>query len=690
MTRAVDRVSGALSLAAQGWTGRWYDDGHHVLDTASAAAGAHTRDDITSADLDALATLEKPLTDACASGMWTELASCQLLASHDDETLQLQQREQVLKQHIESIARVCSRFITRLGERAELLPVARVKRPARRAIDRLVGHTEDWAARTLAGPIPRRALAITRTEDADLYENRMVVELIHPILDGDLRSRINLLRRLKQDLADLERARHEGTRLRLDRLYRFWGAEAINASKPTGQATQTLRALEKLLTRVQTLRGSELATLLRGRRTGQRSLRRTNVTDNDRHYHAAGIVWREYERPETKRESTDARHERLGARHRLFDDYVMGLIARSLDNLACVPTAGQISLPDQPASLDGPWGPVTIHREHTGVTIVESAGVRTRFVPLLDLLSPDADESEIRERWRSLSSASVGPTVVVFLASSEHVRGLVPDLSLPALSSGPDGQHGRSTLVGVPVSPLETTSLERVARAVSIATLEPALAAYPPEIRLPHGKLPRRLIDYLWESKIAQEGLPPLLDRPGLDHICMRRPLTTIEQTRLDSVLSVLEQQATARRGWERDIATAITQLREALETAAEQVRGLLRCPGCGVAAGPEQVTRSSDIFSITCRSCNFRWGHERCGSCQSRIAILEPTRDVPNPEVSGIGWVERIFGRDALASPCWARTVPNRYVCPSCGACPISDHSEGKACSRCHGAKGT
>ncbi|MEU8080720.1 hypothetical protein AB0B31_35340 [Catellatospora citrea] len=658
-----------------------------MLDTASAPNDARTHDDILSDDLDALATLEKSLADARASGRWTVLATCQLLASHDDETLRLQAREQILIQHIGSIARVCSRFITRLGERTELLPVARVKRPARRAIDRLVGHTEDWAARTLAGPIPRRALAVTRIEDADLYENRMVVELIHSILDADLRSRINLLRRLKQDLADLERAQHEGTRLRLDRLYRFWGAEAINAGNATGRAFETVRALEELLTRVQALRGSELGTILRGRRTGQRSLRRTNVTDNDRHYRAAGIVWREYERPEVERESTDARHERLEARHRLFDDYVLSLIARSLDNLAFSPAADQVPLPGQPATLDGPWGPVTVYREHTGVTIIESAATRTRFVPLLDLFSPDADEAEVQERWRSLPNSSANPAVVIYLASSEHVRSVVHDLSLPVLSGGPDGPHGRSALVGVPVSPLETTSLERVARAVSLATLEPVLADYPPAIELLRGRLARRLIEHISGSNLAQEDLSPLFHRSNDDRIHLRRSLTTTERSRLDHVLTVLEQR-TAARSWERDVAGEIAQLRGAFDTAEERVRRVLRCPGCGVTAGPEQVTRAGDVFSVTCRDCGFRWGHERCGGCQSRIPLLEPTRDVPNSEVTGLGWVERVFGRDALASPCWARTVPNRYVCAACGVCPISARSEGTACTRCHAAK--
>ena len=140
---------------------------------------------------------------AMASGSWTELLGRPLLAGHDEDIVHLERREKRLADKLPSIAHITERFVTRLGERSELMPVSRVKRPARRAIERLAGHTEDWAGRTLAGPVPRRALAVTREEDANLYENRMVAELVHPILSSALLERIRKLRRLVTDLADL-------------------------------------------------------------------------------------------------------------------------------------------------------------------------------------------------------------------------------------------------------------------------------------------------------------------------------------------------------------------------------------------------------------------------------------------------------------------------------------------------------
>ena len=348
-----DRVNGAHTVPVPGWTGRWTDGVGYLLDPALESP---SRDAAQSEDLDAIASLEASLAAAERSGSWLAFANVPLLAGNDNETLSLHQREQVLAANLASIARVCERFITRLGERSELLPVSRVKRPARRALERLSAHTEDWATRTLSGPVPRRALAVAREEDADLYENRMVTELVHPILTSALSDRIRRLRRLTSDLADLAGAEDEGTHYRRHRLYKFWGADAALAADSSSRASQTLRELEKLAAWVQSLRGSTLSVALRGRRTGQRSLRNTNVIANDRHYHAAGLVWSAYEREPEADETVEERQARFLLRHRAFDNYVLGLVVRSLDDLQYVPDEDETPIGNTPSRTSRSMG----------------------------------------------------------------------------------------------------------------------------------------------------------------------------------------------------------------------------------------------------------------------------------------------------------------------------------------------
>jgi hypothetical protein len=654
-----------------------------VLDEAAATANGHSRDTLKSDDLDAMLGLAGPLQKASSLGSWTGVLLCPLLAAHDDRSLRLEPREQVLAANLSSLARITERFITRLGERTELLPVARVKRPARRALERLAGHTEDWATRDLTGPIARRALAITREENADLYENRMVVELLHSIVSSELVKRIRKLGRTKADLADLERARYEGTHARLTRLYKFWGGDAAKAAESSYRATETLHRLEALAATIEQLRGNKLASLLRGMRTGQRTLRRTNVIENDRHYRAAGQVWTAYEREATDRESPEEKRTRLQDRHRTFSQYVLALFIRALEDLSYSPPNDAIPRCDAGASLTGPWGQARLNMQADGSLTVSADQGRTRFVPLLDLLHADDSPEVAAERWRSVSVDVDAPTVVIYLAPSKVATLLPMPLSAQLLSAGADGPSGARLICGIPVSPLETTSLERVARAVARALLEPVLEAYPAEITLTGEPLPRRLVDGLMSAGLDQPGASPLFHRPNERRIYLRRPFMDRERSALEQYLRSLTDR-TRSTGWERDVASEISGLTAAVGDAERTVTHLLTCPSCRTAAQPADVGRDGDLFWLACRSCRARWGHQRCGRCQNRVPVLEITQEIVSPEVTGPGWVERIFGQDALSSPCWARAVPSRFVCAACGACSVAAAPEGLSCPRC------
>lgn len=669
------------SARRPGWTGRWASGGTHLLDPVT---GSESRDLATSEDLDGIASLQPTLEEAAATGSWKQFVEAPLLAGHDEDTLRLEPRERLLTQNLPSIAHITERFITRLGERAELLPVARVKRPARRALERLAAHTEDWAGRTLSGPVPRRALAVTRDEDANLYENRMVAELVHPILSSALLARIRKLRRLASDLAELNPAQHVGTYQRTKRLYSFWGDDAQKAAESHVQASATLESLEKLAAWIQALRGSTLLLLLRGKPTGQRSLRRTNVIINDRHYRASGEVWTAFERPEIGVESAGDKQERIVGRLKAFDLYVLGLVVRALNDLGYRPATGSLPGPGESAALVGSWGQADLLRGHDGVLTLTCLGSSTRIVPLIDLLGPDDDHDVLGERWAELEAAAAqAPTLVVYLAGSASIRSNSDQALAAAMTSAVnDALVLRGALVGVPASPLETTSLERVARGVSSALRTPPLIAYPPEIVATDGPMPARIVAHLMTADIGQPNLPPLFARE--DPLRLRRPLTPTEQARLDAVVADL---SAAVRGsdWQRDLGRYISGLRASFERAAESLVPLLTCPVCAEQAEAPSVQREGDVFEIKCLNCGTRWGHERCGNCQARIPIIEPDQRLLNPEITGPGWVERIYGQDALSSPCWARTAANRYICPECLVCPFANEALGSGCSRCH-----
>ncbi|GAA0985090.1 hypothetical protein ENKNEFLB_01561 [Nocardioides aquaticus] len=682
MNETRDRVTGRSTAPESGWTGRWLDDLGYVLDPQA------DRDRAASDDLDALADHIPDLRDLRSIESWDLFAIAADPKARNTDDLLLEEREEKLAEHLPSIARICQKPLTRLTDEVDLLPVPRVRRPAKRAIERFTARTEDWAGRTLLGPVPRRALALLRVEDANLYENRMVNELVHPILSTSLARRIRQLKRARYGLAELDDATTQGTHLRQRRLYEFWGGTGDDPGTLARGAAETLAELERLAAAVKALRSTRLVRLLGNRRTGRRQLRQTNViADNDK-YHAAGIVWRAFERDTPTPETPDERRHRLLERHECFALYALVLIVRALNDLGYRPDADQAPTPGTWTRLSGAatWADAELYRGGDGTVTLRCEGQETRFVPLLDLIGPGDRPEQVLVRWASIEAAVRTPTVIVNLAPFRLAAGLPGAAAMSLTSAGADGQTGRYLATAVPVTPLESTSLERVARAVADAVRTPALDAYPPRVVDGDSGLPRKIISSLVESQIASAPLADLFFRADQDTLCVRRRMVPAEAERLRTWVGSRLRSGRGT-GWERDFTDLLERTPDLIAAAGEVADRLMVCPACGQRADIVAMGRGrvGNLLFVTCDSCGARWGHHRCGACQGRIPFMAPTRHAPRRAPEGPGWVERTYGQDALASPCWRDgEVESDYVCPHCGSCGGSIKSPSRECSRC------
>lgn len=685
MSSPIDRVSGRPSFSLDGWSGRWMYQGKHLLDTTSS--DGRSRDQIDSDALKSISALAVDVHTSLAAGTWQSFMSLSLLDRVSDDDANPGNDELLLEKHISSLEFICNKeHLTRIGEISEVIPVGRVRRPARRALDRLASHTEDWYGRSLQGPIPRRAMAILREEDANLYENRMVTELVHPILTSALMRRLRFLRKMQANLAELV-LHQEGTPARNRRLYEFWGLDADKARKSSDQVAQTVQLLDGLLRQAQKLRGSRLAELIGGRTSGSRTLRKTNVIQDHRHYRAAGLIWQAFQQGPVSSESSDERSLRLQERHHVYDGYALAFIIQALEGLGYRPSDKLkriVGVGTEEILLLGPWGECSLRRDVTGVVTLSSHGVQTRFVPLLDLIAESDSDELVKSRWESIAQAAIGPTVIIYLGSPDLLTQLSPKMAATLISSGKDLDISPRDVQAIPISPWEIASLERVSRAVRIAIQMPVLQAYPPPIRPDEGSIPSRIIQSLGSANIQERGFGALFHKFSPDSVSLRRPFSKTERERLDTFLDQLVK-ASNTSSWERDFKDHIPVLRGAIVKAEKLAEHLLNCPmGCREAATIREVTREDDVFLITCSSCKTRWGHEKCGLCSSRICIIESEDKILNPEVSGPGWVERILGRDALASPCWARVTPLRYICTECRRCNSEQVGMAAGCVRC------
>ena len=239
-----------------------------------------------------------------------------------------------------------------------------------------------------------------------------------------------------------------------------------------------------------------LVRLLGTRRSGRRQLRQTNVIANDRHYRAAGIVWNAYERGDRAIETADERQARLAERHEAFSLYAVALIVRALSDLGYRPDEDRAPAVGGTLRLKGAaiWATIELNWSRDGTVTLRSEGRSTRFIPLLDLVGPDDRLEEAVARWSAVEAEITSPSGDGALAPF-RVMAALPGVAAQSLTSaGADGPNGRALVTAVPVTPLETTSLERVARAVADAMRERQGARSYPAVVRADNPLPRRII----------------------------------------------------------------------------------------------------------------------------------------------------------------------------------------------------
>ena len=99
-----------------------------------------------------------------------------------------------------------------------------------------------------------------------------------------------------------------------------------------------------------------------------------------------------------------------------------------------------------------------------------------------------------------------------------------------------------------------------------------------------------------------------------------------------------------------------------------------------GLDPRPDDRTYGCDA----CQRCGARWEIRRCKSCDEHFPVLRPD-PMPRPGDLDGDALDRVFGSELLAAPCWLR--PSACVCPSCGMCAEAAAGNANGCGRCDGS---
>lgn len=527
---------------------------------------------------------------------------------------------------------------SRLQHEERLVPVGRARRPARTAVRRLAGHSEDWYDRGFRSVQPRRVLTRRVDLDVDLYENRVAVALLEQHIPWALQTRMRRLQEVEAGLEELTKAlRDEGSYLRRLRLSALWEATGDGSAvfDAYAKVAQVLADAVGLRRELQRLRGAPLIESLTGRRPPVGSLRMTNILRDDGHYRGVADLWKLVVEPLSPPEPEAQRRERLEARQCAMAVYVLGLICRNLRTLGCdVRDRGATA--EAGIDFDSPWGPGLVRIGSDDVVVLHTPAGTRRFVP-----------------WTAPAEVVAG---AVPLPGSTTVAylGSVADAALETLGADADA--------AVPVNLLEPVATERMGRVVLRCLVGGALASYPPSITNAGQPVPPRLRDELG-------SLPQV--RVSEERTELIEPLGSGGIEEIDRWLEDLKLRGRGH-GWERHELRNLSSVRESIVDADRQLSGLLSCPACQVRAPIRAFDRDGDGYLVRCESCHTEWGLARCGSCGGIEPILRLDVELSGrAEASTARELDRLLGRDRLATPCWRTPIGGRdFICSSCGVC--------------------
>jgi hypothetical protein len=615
--------------------------------------------------LDLLA-IERVVAPLEATRAWNAWVGTLPLVPKLGDAARLQPLDRIILRHLAHLQHVCQKPRLHLRVEEERLPISRARRVPERATSVLVSHPEDWEHRTLRSVRPSRVLARQTEDEWDLYENRVAARLVDHLLRYAGR-RVEELRRIQQmyeegsDFAEDTR----GSLWRGGRLFELWGAYFTDNALAR-ELEETLSRMTRMQRDLQALLDSPLYQEIPRRTFVALSLQTTNILVNDPHYRKIAELWREWARlghvPQPGREDLrKARHAECAS----FDAFSRLVVIRALSGLGYTPARA----PESAAKLrlEGPLGGVQLSVRKDGVMLLSTIGGQLQVTPILSGLAGD----DLPGVWRELAREADHPTLILLLGRRDGLS-----LEDPVLDLAFAGWlEPRVQLI----SPWSIDSVERIGRVLGSWISANAGVEYPPAATVrpdPGVVLPA------W---LRREGDRVLVVAPATaDEVAVFQSACDHHRGKLTAAKKLAEQKHERSDPGKLNSLPAL----RSLAALAPSLEPMAACPVCHTDAlssfEPRVAPGAPRTWWCRCPGCKSEWGTRACAVCKQPFPVLMPAMKERHPggDEPAVDWVDRYYGRDLWAEPCWRPGPADRFRCGKCGVCP------GGGCARCASAQ--
>jgi hypothetical protein len=602
-----------------------------------------------------------------AGATWSTWAKTLPLVPDIGEQARLQPLDLEIVAQLSHLQHVCHRPRLHLRVDEERLRVSRARRIAPRAIAWLASHPADWERRTLQSIRPAHVVATVVEDEWNIYENRVAARLVDHLLDW-IGQRIERLERFKQMAEDGERYRDEaqGSHRRARRLFLLWGALSQNETL-TRELQNTLATLIRVQRDLQALIESPLYRAVPTSTFVPVALRPTNILINDPHYRKVAALWRSWASRAHVRQLTRAElRRRRQAECQNFDAFALLVVVRALADLGYRAVSDTVLSDGAALELTCPVGPARLTLSQ-GTIRLQVAEAILSLVPVPASIPPEAVEAA----WQQFRTEAQTSADALFL-----VAGGAADLA------GLDGPAARAfsgwerpRVIGI--SPWSLDCIERLARVLRAWEAPYRMAGYPARAPVradPGVTLPK------WLRRV---GPRVVVTAPagGEERLAFAR---ACEQQKV--ALGSLQKKAqSAKQAFDPGRLLACDTL-ASLAAQAADLEAWQTCPVCGSGGNDFQPRPGNDSnveqwsWWCSCTACDSEWGLRVCRACAQPFPVLELEggESGEREEPMSVGTIDRQYGRDLWAEPCWASDRRDTVRCSRCGQCP------GGTCARC------
>lgn len=604
------------------------------------------------------------------SEFWEKWVNTLPLVNDIEENVSPQLLEQLLEKHIGHLEEICHRPRTYLKMETDRLPISRAQRISPHATDFLAAHTEDWEKRTFRSIRPKRILCLIREDLLDIYENRVTVRLIEHLLEY-LQQRINDVETLQRELEQADDFSRDIDRVywrNRNRICSLWG-EQFQAETALKTAEETLKLLRQLQYKLRGLLDTELYRAIPQQAKVGSTLKRTNILVNDQHYRYVDRLWNAWD--PWKRGHTQTPHQLIETYQKGFKGFAAFcflVVSRALTGNGTTDDRGlgfefdSLHNSDQKISIkfNSTRSSITLEQHSDGVLLLEANEIRPlKLVPLMLPLTATDDVNDINTACEELSAICSNDanviTVILYLGTGDERQ----ELLRQKVSSFENSYNVKGQLALVPISPLDIFSIERIAHVIQWWFCNQYCQIYPFTVE---EKIPETLLRE--SSWLLQDGKQTILHKPPQQE----------EQDTFNKNLSILIRQTESRGRQARGDLDELKRLSHFSHEAKDRFKPLLACPTCYQGAKTFKEL-DGQCFRCDCqdnKDCGTNWGVRICNQCNQRypyIQLSDSNIHILAHEVQ-TGLIERVFGRNALASPCINNRNESSFVCPDCGVC--------------------